>query len=113
MRQKRNGKSPRHIQMGYDQNTKRWELIIQYNGTVEKLQEQLPQAEIYPLSGGYAIVRLPESQVDDLAGLSQVEYIEKPKRLYFEVNRRFVMPVLRRCRVEIKSLKMCMAEMLI
>lgn len=73
--------------MGYDQNTKRWELIIQYNGTVEKLQEQLPQAEIYPLSGGYAIVRLPESQVNDLAGLSQVEYIEKPKRLYFEVNR--------------------------
>lgn len=54
---------------------------------MEKLQEQLPQAEIYPLSGGYAIVRLPESQVDDLAGLSQVEYIEKPKRLYFEVNR--------------------------
>lgn len=32
-------------------------------------------------------MRLPESQVDDLAGLSQVEYIEKPKRLYFEVNR--------------------------
>ena len=68
---------------GYDQNTKRWELIIQYNGTVEKLQEQLPQAEIYPLSGGYAIVRLPESQVDDLAGLSQVEYIEKPKLSLF------------------------------
>lgn len=105
-------KSPA-LQMGYDQNTKRWELIIQYNGTVEKLQEQLPQAEIYPLSGGYAIVRLPESQVDDLAGLSQVEYIEKPKRLYFEVNRRFVIPVLRRCRAEIKSLKTCMAEMLI
>ena len=76
-------KSPA-LQMGYDQNTKRWELIIQYNGTVEKLQKQLPQAEMYPLSGGYAIVRLPESQVDDLAGLSQVEYIEKPKRLYFE-----------------------------
>ena len=36
-------KSPA-LQMGYDQNTKRWELIIQYNGTVEKLQEQLPQA---------------------------------------------------------------------
>ena len=87
MRQKRKREKSPALQMGYDQNTKRWELIIQYNGTVEKLQEQLPQAEIYPLSGGYAIVRLPESQVDDLAGLSQVEYIEKPKRLYFEVNR--------------------------
>lgn len=40
-------------------NTKRWELIIQYNGTVEKLQEQLPQAEIYPLSGGYADCAAP------------------------------------------------------
>ena len=79
-------KSPA-LQTGYDRNAKRWELIIRYNGAVEKLQEQLPQAEIYPLSGGYAIVRLPESQVDDLAGLPQVEYIEKPKRLYFEVNR--------------------------
>ena len=26
-------KSPA-LQVGYDQNTKRWELIIQYNGTV-------------------------------------------------------------------------------
>ncbi len=49
----------------------------------KKLQEQLPQAEIYPLSGGYAIVRLPESQVDDLAGLSQVEYIEKAEASLF------------------------------
>ena len=37
-------KSPA-LQMGYDQNTKRWELIIQYNCTVEKLQVQLPQGE--------------------------------------------------------------------
>ena len=79
-------KSPA-LRTGYDGNTKRWELIVKYNGTVETLREQLAGAEIYPLSGGYAIVRLFESQVDDLARLPQVEYIEKPKRLYFEVNR--------------------------
>ena len=39
-------KSPA-LQMGYDQNTKRWELIIQYNGTVEKLQEQ-----VFPFHSG-------------------------------------------------------------
>lgn len=78
-------KSPA-LQTGYNRNTKRWELIVKYNGIVETLREQLAGTEIYPLSGGYAIVRLSESQVDDLAGIPQVEYIEKPKRLYFEVN---------------------------
>ena len=79
-------KSPA-LQVGYDQKTKRWELIIKYNGTVETLREQLEGIEFYPLSGGYAVVRLPEPQVYDLAKLPWVEYIEKPKRLYFEVNR--------------------------
>ena len=34
-------KSPA-LQMGYDQNTKRWELIIQYNGTVIILPDHSP-----------------------------------------------------------------------
>ena len=38
------------------------------------------------LLGGYAIVVVKESQVNELAALPEVEYIEKPKRLYFQVN---------------------------
>lgn len=39
--------------------------------------------EIVTLSGGYAIVTLPQSEVELLASLPQVLYVEKPKRLYF------------------------------
>ena len=40
-----------------------------------------------PLSYGYGIIRVPESEIEKLAALETVEYIEKPKRLFFSVNR--------------------------
>ena len=38
-----------------------------------------------PLLGGYAVVTLPESEIDAYSDRVQVEFIEKPKRLYFEL----------------------------
>ena len=36
--------------------------------------------------GNYAILTIPESKLNFIAQLSEVEYIEKPKRLYFALN---------------------------
>ena len=36
------------------------------------------------LSNEYAILTVPESRIEQLMRVPQIEYIEKPKRLFFE-----------------------------
>lgn len=79
-------KSPA-LSVGFDREEKRWELIVKYNGDLNLILEALPEIKAVPLSGGYAIMTAPESLIEPLTGFSQIEFIEKPKRLYFSVNR--------------------------
>ena len=73
----------RQLDVGYLEEEKRWELIVKYNGSLQPLSGDLIQVE--ELIAGYAIVTLPESLIESFAELPEVEYIEKPKRLYFSV----------------------------
>lgn len=72
------------LEVGYDTETQTWEVIVRYSGDLEAVRQQ--DWQIVVLSGGYAIVTLPQKDVDFLAALSQIEYIEKPKRLYFGLD---------------------------
>lgn len=66
-----------NLNVGYDPLTKRWELIIKYSGDL-----QLPEyISVLPLYGGYAIISIPETEIDSLSQNPQIEYIEKPKNL--------------------------------
>ena len=56
---------------------------MKYNGSLQPLSGDLIQVE--ELIAGYAIVTLPEFLIESFAELPEVEYIEKPKRLYFSV----------------------------
>lgn len=76
------GKSP-SLEEGYNEAARTWEVIVRYSGELESGDRDW---KIVYLSGGYAIVTLPQEDVDFLASLPQVEYIEKPKRLYFAVD---------------------------
>lgn len=73
------------LSAGFDAAENTWEVIVRYFGTLGPLQEEYPQWQITELLNEYAIIRLPASQLDLLTGLPQIEYIEKPKQLYFEV----------------------------
>lgn len=73
----------RQLDVGYLEEEKRWELIVKYNGSLQPLSGDLIQVE--ELIAGYAIVTLPEFLIESFAELPEVEYIEKPKRLYFSV----------------------------
>ena len=42
------------------------------------------EISVVPLLGGYAIVTIPESMLDEYSRRPQIEFIEKPTRLYFE-----------------------------
>ena len=76
-------KKSRQLDVGYLEQEERWELIVKHNGSLQPLAGDLIQVE--ELIAGYAIVTLPESLLESFAELPEVEYIEKPKRLYFSV----------------------------
>lgn len=69
------------LSTGFLTDSRKWELIVKYNGDLSRLQSELIQVE--ELIAGYAIVTLPENLIDVFAALDEVEYVEKPKRLYF------------------------------
>ena len=76
------------LNVGYQTSTKTWELIVTYNGALSAVLEQkFPSVEIKELLGGFAILHVPEELVESIINIEEIEYVEKPKRLYFAVNR--------------------------
>ena len=71
------------LEVGYDSKENEWELIIKYSETLAEVRRVATR--VSELLNGYAIVTVRESQINTLAALPEVEYIEKPKRLYFQV----------------------------
>lgn len=74
------------LNVGYNKVDKEWELIIRYSGDLSEITDLFPQIRVSELTAGYAIFTVPESLIEPLSGFSQIEYIEKPKRLYFAIN---------------------------
>ena len=76
-------KSP-ELEVGFDSETKTWELIIKYSGDLKEVRELAE--EVYELQNEYAVLLVREDRIREMASLPEVEYIEKPKRLFFEVE---------------------------
>ena len=72
------------LDVGYDPIEREWDLIVKYSGDLEQI-EGLP-AKVVRLRNEFAIITVRESLIEKLAGFSQIEYIEKPKRLFFELE---------------------------
>lgn len=69
---------------GFDARDKTWEIIVKHSRPLPDLAER--GVIVTELLNQYAILRLPEAMIDEISRLPQVEYIEKPKRLYFALN---------------------------
>lgn len=72
-----------NLNVGYEETGRSWEVIVKYNGDLSGLPAQGIGVE--ELIAGYAILSVPEELVDAVAALPQIEYVEKPKRLFFAV----------------------------
>lgn len=72
------------LDIGYDPEEKEWELIVKYSETLERVRTRA--VYVTELTGGYAIIQIKESQIKELAAFPEVEFIEKPKSLYFQVE---------------------------
>lgn len=68
------------LNVGYDNITNTWELIVKYNGDILRFEQEL-NIEVEPLSNQYAILTVEESQIDLITALPEIEYIIKPKTL--------------------------------
>lgn len=64
-----------------------WEVILRYTGSADSLAKTLSAFPVTFLLGSYAIARIPQAQIDAVAALPEIIYIEKPKRLFFEIWR--------------------------
>lgn len=69
------------LEVGFEPQTQTWELIVKYSGDIERLRSETIRIEV--LSRGYAVVRILETQIDAFSAEPEIEYIEKPKRLFF------------------------------
>ncbi len=69
------------LNVGYDVQEKTWEVIVKYHGSLQALAEWGIAVE--ELIAGYAILTVPESEMGRLTEVEQIEYVEKPKRLFF------------------------------
>lgn len=72
------------LDIGYDLEEKEWELIVKYSGTLERVRTRA--VYVTELTGGYAIIQIKEIQIKELAAFPEVEFIEKPKSLYFQIE---------------------------
>lgn len=72
------------LNVGFDEETRTWELIIKYHGNLEGLEDAGILFE--PLIAGYGILTVPEPLVEAVAELEQIEYVEKPKRYFYQIT---------------------------
>lgn len=73
-----------NLNVGYNAIERTWQVIVKYSG-----REELSlgaEYKIVNLLNEYAIVETSEKNIMKLANMSRIEYVEKPKRLFFQRN---------------------------
>ena len=66
----------RNLNVGYEKQTRKWEIIVKYSemgDSVEALLGGIREFSVVPLLGGYAIVTLPESMLEEYSRRPQID----------------------------------------
>lgn len=78
-----------NLNVGFTEEARTWELIVKYNGALKEAVSGLPVTSeeliVEELIAGYGLLTVPEDLVDTVSRLPQIEYVEKPKRLFFSM----------------------------
>ena len=72
------------LDVGYDAGERAWDLIIKYSGSLDAAREI--SESVTELLNNYAVVHIREDRIEALASLPEVEFVEKPKSLYFQAD---------------------------
>lgn len=72
------------LDVGYNPIDREWDLIVKYSGSLESIRSVA--SSVTELANEYAIITVRESLIEELVRFPEIEYIEKPKRLFFQVE---------------------------
>lgn len=83
-----------NLDVGYHADNDSWDVVVKFFGTTEELREKIAERfpeqyeriGIYNLTNEYAILSIPQPLVELVAAMPEIEYMEKPKQLFFEVE---------------------------
>lgn len=73
-----------NLNVGFDEETNTWDIIVKYSGDISRISSEA--ISVVELMNEYAILTVREDAIEALANIPEIEYIEKPKRLYFAIN---------------------------
>lgn len=73
-----------NLNVGYDPIEREWEVIVKYSGSLDAVREFALQ--VVELKNEYAVLVVREGDIERLSLIPQIEYIEKPKRLFFQTE---------------------------
>ena len=71
------------LNVGYSAEEKEWDLIVKYTGNLKQYEND--RIKVVELYNEYAIITVPENLIEMVTTWPEVEYIEMPKRLYFQI----------------------------
>ena len=72
------------LNVGYNPIDREWDLIVKYSGSLDCVREL--GAQVVEMRNEFAIITIRESLIDAMSDCPAVEYVEKPKRLFFQVE---------------------------
>lgn len=72
------------LNFGFNAQTNLWELIVRYNTGLERVASEVGFSYV-ELLANYAVITIEQDKIDRLATYSEIEFIEKPRRLSFEL----------------------------
>lgn len=73
-----------NLSTGFEPLSKRWELIVKYSGDLKRYETE--EITVEELVAGYAIVTLPQQMIPVFSEIEEIEFIEKPKRVFAQVE---------------------------
>ena len=72
------------LNVGYNPIDREWDLIVKYSGSLDCVRAL--GAQVVEMQNEFAIITIRESLIDAMSDCPAVEYVEKPKRLFFQIE---------------------------
>lgn len=72
--------------VGYEPVESTWEIIVKYSGEIKRLEQEDARIRVTELMNEYAILNVPEDAMGLVAAAPEVEFVEKPKRMFFTIS---------------------------
>ena len=79
------------LNVGYDAEDNTWEVLVKYSGDLRRVLGE--NVGIVELLNGFAILTVPEGQIDTLTDLEEIEYVESLRAFSLQLVRGGAPPV--------------------